>query len=129
VLLPRLLRHLHTYCYMPLYVFCSRHPLATKLRPANIDACAGSVEEVGRIVAQIWRRWPRVRIMLRADAGFTREALWSGASTMASISCLAWPRTIAPPRDGKPHQEMLWGERRGQGIIVAGNRVPHAAAK
>jgi hypothetical protein len=38
------------YCYLPLYVFCGRHLLATKLRPANIDASAGSVEEMARIV-------------------------------------------------------------------------------
>ena len=39
------------YCYLPLYVFCGRHLLAAKLRPSNIDASAGSVEEVARIVA------------------------------------------------------------------------------
>ena len=40
------------YCYLPLYVFCGRHLLAAKLRRANIDAAAGAVEEVARIVAQ-----------------------------------------------------------------------------
>jgi len=63
------------YCYLPLYVFCGRHLLAAKLRPANIDASAGSIEEVARIVAQIRRRWPQVRILLRADSGFARDAL------------------------------------------------------
>src|SRR6266567_1163270 len=63
------------YCYLPLYVFCGRHLLAAKLRRANIDACAGSVEEVARIVARIRQRWPKVRILLRADSGFAREAL------------------------------------------------------
>ena len=43
----------HCYCYPPLYVFCGRHLSAAKLRRANIDAAAGSVEEVARIVAQI----------------------------------------------------------------------------
>ena len=41
-----------------------RHLLAAKLRRANIDAAAGAVEEVARIVAQIRRRWPLVRIVL-----------------------------------------------------------------
>src|SRR6186997_1962415 len=50
------------HCYLPLYVFCGRHLLAAKLRRANIDASAGAVEEIARIVAQIRRRWPRVRI-------------------------------------------------------------------
>jgi hypothetical protein len=63
------------YCYLPLYIFCGRHLLAAKLRPANIDAAAGSVEEVGRIVGQIRARWPEVRIVLRADSGFARDGL------------------------------------------------------
>jgi hypothetical protein len=63
------------HCYLPLYVFCGRHLLAAKLRRANIDASAGAEEEVARIVRQIRARWPRVRILLRADSGFAREAL------------------------------------------------------
>ncbi len=63
------------YCYLPLYVFCGRHLLAAKLRRSNIDGSAGAVEEVGRIVGQIRARWPAVRIVLRADSGFAREAL------------------------------------------------------
>jgi hypothetical protein len=63
------------YCYLPLYVFCGRHLLVSKLRRSNIDASAGSVEEMTRVIAQIRRRWPRVRILLRADSGFAREAL------------------------------------------------------
>jgi len=56
-------------------VFCGRHLLAAKLRPSNIDASAGSVEQVARIVGQVRARWPRTRILLRADSGFAREAL------------------------------------------------------
>jgi Transposase DDE domain group 1 len=63
------------HCYLPLYVFCGRHLLVSKLRPASMDAAAGAVEEVARIVAQIRRRWPHVRILLRADSGFAREEL------------------------------------------------------
>ena len=63
------------YCYLPLYVFCGRHLLAARLRPSNIDGSAGAVEEIARIVAQIRTRWPRTRILLRADSGFAREAL------------------------------------------------------
>ncbi len=59
-----------TYC-LPLYVFCGRNLLAAKLRPANIDASAGSVEEMARIVARIRQRWPQVRI------------LWGGAPIRA----------------------------------------------
>jgi hypothetical protein len=63
------------YCYLPLYVFCGRHLLAARLRRSNIDASAGAVEEIARIVRRIRARWPRVRILLRADSGFAREPL------------------------------------------------------
>ena len=63
------------YCYLPLYVFCGRHLLAAKLRKADIDASAGAKEEACRIVAHIRGRWPRTRIVLRADSGFAREEL------------------------------------------------------
>ena len=63
------------YCYLPLYVFCGRHLLCAKLRPANIDAAAGARQEIARIVAQIRAHWPEVAIVLRADAGFARDDL------------------------------------------------------
>jgi hypothetical protein len=63
------------YCYLPLYVFCGRHLLVAKLRRSNIDGAAGAIDEVARIVAQLRRRWPRVRILLRGDSGFARETL------------------------------------------------------
>ncbi|MBX3499295.1 MAG: IS1380 family transposase [Rhizobiaceae bacterium] len=79
------------YCYLPLYVFCGRHLLAAKLRPANIDAAAGAQEEIARIVAQIRARWPAVRIVLRADSGFAREALmaWCEANAVDYLFGLA----------------------------------------
>jgi Transposase DDE domain group 1 len=52
--------------------------LAAKLRRANIDGAAGAAgaaDEVARIVRQLRSRWPRVRILLRGDSGFCREAL------------------------------------------------------
>jgi Transposase DDE domain group 1 len=69
------------YCYLPLYVFCGRHLLAAKLRRSNIDASAGAVAEVERIVGQIRARWPRVKIMLRGDSGFAREELMAWCET------------------------------------------------
>ena len=63
------------YCYLPLYVFCGRHLLAAKLRSASVDAAAGASDELERIVRQIRRRWPKVRILLRGDSGFAREDL------------------------------------------------------
>ena len=79
------------YCYLPLYIFCGRHLLVAKLRRSNMDAAAGAVEEVARIVAQIRRRWPRTRILLRGDSGFTREPLmtWCEANRVDYVFGLA----------------------------------------
>ena len=65
--------------------------LAAKLRRSNIDGAAGSVEEVARIGAQIRRRWPRTRILLRGDSGFTRETLmaWCEANRVDYVFGLA----------------------------------------
>ena len=63
------------YCYLPLYVFAGEHLVCARLRPSNLEASAGSVEEVERIVGQLRRVWPEVKIILRADSGFCREAL------------------------------------------------------
>lgn len=65
------------YCYLPLYIFCGKHLLAAKLRPSNIDASAGSLEEIERVIGQIRARWPQVAIVLRADSGFARDGLMS----------------------------------------------------
>jgi hypothetical protein len=65
------------YCYLPLYIFAGDFLLCAKLRKADIDASAGALEEVQQIVARIRARWPRTRVVLRADSGFARDALMS----------------------------------------------------
>jgi hypothetical protein len=79
------------YCYLPLYVFCGKQLLAAKLRRSNIDASAGAVEEVARIVGQIRAGWPRVEILLRADSGFARDELmaWCEANGVDFVFGLA----------------------------------------
>ncbi len=96
------------YCYLPLYVFCGDHLLAAKLRPANIDASAGAVEEVARIVARIRQRWPRVKILLRADSGFAREALmtWAEANRVDYVFGLARNSRLV----AHLHIDLAWAE-------------------
>jgi Transposase DDE domain group 1 len=79
------------YCYLPLYVFCGRHLLAAKLRRSNIDASAGAKDEVARVVGQIRARWPRVKLLLRADSGFARDELmaWCEANGIDYVFGLA----------------------------------------
>ena len=67
----------NSYCYLPLYIVSGEHLLGVRLRASNIDASAGALSEIQRIVAQIRQRWPQVRIILRADSGFCRDELMS----------------------------------------------------
>ena len=65
------------YCYLPLYIFCGEQVLCARLREANHDAAFGSLREIQRIVAQIRTAWPAVKIILRGDSGFCRNAWMS----------------------------------------------------
>jgi hypothetical protein len=79
------------YCYLPLYIFCGEHLLCARLRPSSIDASAGSVTELQRIVGQIRERWPTVQIVIRADSGFCRERImaWCEANDVDFVLGLA----------------------------------------
>lgn len=115
------------YCYLPLYVFCGRHLLAARLRRSNIDASAGAETEIARIVAGIRARWPRVKILLRADSGFARETLmaWCEQNRVDYVFGLARnarleariaealdeARRLSHTRDGAParvFRDFLW---------------------
>jgi len=65
------------YCYLPLYIFCGEFLLCARLRPSNIDASEGTVEELERIIEQIRNTWPEVKIIVRGDSGFCREKIMS----------------------------------------------------
>jgi hypothetical protein len=79
------------YCYLPLYIFSAEHLLCARLRPSNIDAAAGSVEELDRIVGQIREHWPDTKITIRGDSGFCREAImaWCEANGVGFVLGLA----------------------------------------
>ncbi len=71
--------------------------LAAKLRSADKDAADGTQEEIARIVAQIRERRPDVRLILRADSGFSRDDLmdWCETNGVDYIFGLArYPRLV-----------------------------------
>jgi len=88
-------RFFHAYyknfCYLPLYIFCGDHLLCARLRPSDMDASAGSVKHLQRLVAQIRQSWPDVKITIRADSGFCREAImaWCEANGVDYVLGLA----------------------------------------
>lgn len=79
------------YCYLPLYIFCGQHLLCAKLRPSNIDAAAGSVGQLERIVKHIRSQWPDVKIVIRGDGGFCREKImcWCESNNVDFVLGLA----------------------------------------
>ena len=64
-----------SYCYLPLYIFCGEHLLCARLRKADQDGAAGTVDELARIIERIRLSWPQTRIIVRGDSGFCRDEL------------------------------------------------------
>jgi hypothetical protein len=63
------------YCSLPLYIFCGDHLLCARLRPSDIDASAGALKQLERIVTQVRAAGPGVEVVIRADSGFCREPI------------------------------------------------------
>jgi hypothetical protein len=81
----------HSYCYLPLYIFCGDHPLLALLRPSDIDTSTGLLKHLIRIVNRIRQQWPNVQIVVRGDSGFCREHLmcWCEANGVDYLFGLA----------------------------------------
>ena len=98
-----------SYCYLPLYIFAGDHLLCARLRAANQDAAAGSIDELKTIVQQLRQRWPAVRIVLRADSGFCREELmlWCEANQVQYVFGLARNQRLGKIIGAQMHQARL----------------------
>jgi len=73
------------YCYLPLYIFCGEFLLCARLRTADQDGAAGSVEELRWIIPQIREAWPEVRIVIRGDSGFCREEIMAFGEALPGV--------------------------------------------
>jgi hypothetical protein len=72
-----------SYCYLPLYIFCGEHLLCARLRTADQDGAAGTVEELARIIERIRLSWPETGIIVRGDSGFCRDDLMTWCEAYA----------------------------------------------
>ena len=104
------------YCFLPQYIFCGHYPLCAKLRPADIDASAGSLKQVQRLVARLRQAWPDVVITLRADSGFCRENLksWCEAHNVRSLFGLPQNKRLLKIIGRQQHEAKLAFEQSGQ---------------
>jgi hypothetical protein len=69
-------RHFHgfyyDFCFLPLYVFCGERLLVSYLRECNIDSAKHAWAILALLVKALRKRWPEVKITLRADSSFCR---------------------------------------------------------
>jgi hypothetical protein len=65
------------YCYTPFYVFCGDWPVVAALHTAESEHQDEVQRLVAKVVAQLRRRFARIRIILRADSGYCRDELMS----------------------------------------------------
>lgn len=81
------------YCYLPLFCFCGDVVLWAQLRTADGDASDGTLEALAQIVAAIRARMPGVKILVRADSGFAREAIMAWCEAQSGVSyCIGLAR-------------------------------------
>ena len=60
------------YCCLPLYVFCGDQRLVSYLRSSKIDGAKHSGAILALLIKRLRQAWPKVEILVRADAGFCR---------------------------------------------------------
>jgi len=65
------------YCFLPLYVFCGTHLLVAYLRPSNQDPVKHSWAILSLIVKKLRQKWPKVKIVFRADSAFARHQIFN----------------------------------------------------
>ena len=96
------------YCFLPLYVFCGDHLLASYLRPSNIDGAKHAWAILALLVRRLREQWPDVRIVLRADSGFCRHRMlsWCERHGVGYIVGLAKNARL----DGQAEIWMGWAE-------------------
>jgi hypothetical protein len=80
------------YCYLPLYIFCGEHLLCARLRTADQDGAAGTVDELARMIERIRLSWPKTRIIVRGDGGFCRDDLMLWCETNGVDYVLGVPK-------------------------------------
>lgn len=108
------------YCFLPLYIFCGHYPLCAKLRPADIDASAGALKQVQRLVARLRQQWPHVIITLRADSGFCRDNLmsWCEANQVRYVFGLPKNKRLLKVIGREQHEAQLAFQASGQASRV-----------
>ena len=78
--------HYRSYCFLPLYIFWEYQLLSATLKPANTSDAEELKEEISRVVGKIRERWKNVRIIIRGDSGFARDALMTWCEDAENVN-------------------------------------------
>jgi hypothetical protein len=108
------------YCFLPLYIFCGEYLLCARLRPSNIDASAGSLTQLKRIVRRIRQAWPTVQIVIRGDSGFCRDHImtWCEQNNVDYVLGLAKNKRLLEMMAEPMQQAQTLFEQTGQASRV-----------
>lgn len=81
------------YCYLPLYAFCGNIPLWAELRHCKLDACEGTIPAMEEILEALRARFgEKVRVILRGDGGFSRDAIMDWCENHGVYYCLGYAK-------------------------------------
>src|SRR5450759_1677959 len=94
--------------------------ITQKTALAQFDGAAGSVKQLAKIVEQIRRAWPTVRIIVRGDSGFCRENLmcWCEGNHVDYVLGLAKNARLQRILGKELHEAKLQFEATGQASRV-----------
>ena len=105
------------YCFLPLYVFCGDHLLASYLRPSKIDQAKHAWAILALLVRRLRQAWPDVRIIFRGDSGFCRHRLlgWCERRGVGYIVGLAKNKRL-------DRLAIPWLDRAASGFAASGDK-------
>jgi len=81
-----------SYCYLPLFCFCGDVVLWSQLRTSDRDGSDGTLEALQQIVAALRKRFAHVKILVRGDSAFARDALLSWCEENGLFYCVGLAR-------------------------------------
>lgn len=95
------------YCYLPLYVFCGDHLLASYLRRSRIDGAKNVTALIKRLVKRIRASWPTTRVIIRGDSGFCRQGLLHYCESHGIYYVIGLARNAGLERAVEAHEARL----------------------
>ena len=92
--------HVGDHCLMPFYIFdgCSGKIMTAVLRPGKTPTAAEILTLLKRLVAGIRQRWPKTRIVFRADGHHTKPEVLDWLETHAVDFATGLPKNAALER-------------------------------